>query len=625
MDDENLHFAKNLKYLHKIHPALAYQITYTDPVDLRFCKTHAGELNLVRSYENRIYHYHSTINARHEAQEWFQSLDLHQATVIFVYGIGLGYYYEAAKMWLKKNPHRRLVFLEQDPGVLHRLCATELGHDLLKNPQVQLFLFQDFLSDKALINELSWSYFESSSTISCLKLYEEANHEGFIQLRHQLLYEFELKRDFVHEYLNFGIHFFRNFYPNLLELPHAHSGNALFNHFSQVPAIICGAGPSLNKHLESLSSLKNRALLLAGGSALNAMIPKGIIPHFGAAIDPNIEQYRRVAIAQPFRIPFFYRNRLFHEALTAITGPRLYLTGAGGYETARFFEDRLKIEGEDLEEGHNVVNFSIQIAHALGCNPIILVGVDLAFTNQRFYADGISDNLNLDENELLKPAALGEDHVLKEDIYGKPIYTFWKWVAEAKWISDFAEHHPETTFINSTEGGLGFKGIPNVPLQEAIGKYLTEPKQAIESIDKTILEHSFKKISKNKIIKLLREFKESLKNCILLISKLESETDRLIEAVRKKKTCPAELSPPAMIILEGELEEQVAYQYLLEMFNQVFIRIHHREIQELQSPKRKIAKKNRAEKQLLLRKQRLNFLRDVAQVNRDLIFHTLAR
>ena len=37
------------------------------------------------------------ISALNEAQEWFQSLDLHLATVIFVYGIGLGYYYEAAK------------------------------------------------------------------------------------------------------------------------------------------------------------------------------------------------------------------------------------------------------------------------------------------------------------------------------------------------------------------------------------------------------------------------------------------------------------------------------------------------------------------------------------------------
>lgn len=148
MDQSPRYFTKNLNYLHKTHPSLAYQISLTDPEDLKFCKTDKGEDNLVRSHENRFYHYHSTINARQEAKEWFQSLDLHLATVIVVYGIGLGYYYEAAKPWLKKHPHHMLVFLEQDPGILHRLCETELGTRLIKDPQVQLFLFEISLAIK---------------------------------------------------------------------------------------------------------------------------------------------------------------------------------------------------------------------------------------------------------------------------------------------------------------------------------------------------------------------------------------------------------------------------------------------------------------------------------------------
>ena len=44
---------------------------------------------------------------------------------------------------------------------------------------------------------------------------------------------------------------------------------------------------------------------------------------------------------------------------------------------------------KDLEEGHNVVNFSLSIAKALGCNPIILAGVDLALTDEKAYPPGI--------------------------------------------------------------------------------------------------------------------------------------------------------------------------------------------------------------------------------------------
>ena len=42
--------------------------------------------------------------------------------------------------------------------------------------------------------------------------------------------------------------------------------------------------------------------------------------------------------------------------------------------------------------------------------------------------------------------------LLKTDIYGKPIYTLWKWIAEANWIGDFAKAHPDITVINATEG-----------------------------------------------------------------------------------------------------------------------------------------------------------------------------
>ncbi len=213
-----------------------------------------------------------------------------------------------------------------------------------------------------------------------------------------------------------------------------------------------------------LPALKERALLFAGSSALNALIPKGIIPHFGVAIDPNLAQYSRVAVTQPYAVPFFYRNRLFHEALKAIKGPRLYLTGSGGYDIAHWFEEQLHIEGENLDEGHNVVNFCLEIAQALGCNPIILVGVDLAFTNQQHYADGIIANLNLTEEDFKTAGDFESTPLLKKDITGQPVMTLWKWITEADWISKFAHRYPETMILNATEGGLGFQDIPNLTL-----------------------------------------------------------------------------------------------------------------------------------------------------------------
>ena len=47
-------------------------------------------------------------------------------------------------------------------------------------------------------------------------------------------------------------------------------------------------------------------------------------PHFAAGIDPNSAQYDRLSTNTAFEVPFFYRNRLFHQAFKTIHGPRLY-------------------------------------------------------------------------------------------------------------------------------------------------------------------------------------------------------------------------------------------------------------------------------------------------------------
>lgn len=615
-------FNKSLQVLQRTHPPLAHQLAMTDPSDLKFCWTEEEEPNLKRNYEGKTYYYHSFISARKEAQAWFHSLDLHLATVIFVYGLGLGYYYEAAKAWLKQHPHHALIFLEEDLSVIFRLCETDLGWQLLKDPQVQVIFLRDSHSNKSIFNELTWSYYETSYIISCLRFYQEANPEGFLQLQHEINYHFERKKVVVDEYLNLGVVFFRNFYPNLLELPHAYWGNGLFNCFSQVPAIICGAGPSLNKNLHLLSKLKDRALLFAGGSALNALIPKEIIPHFGVAIDPNIYQYSRVAVTQPYTIPFFYRSRLFHEALTAITGPRLYLNGEGGYATPNWFEQQLDIEGEELDGGHNVVNFSLQIARALGCNPIILIGTDLAFTNEEYYANGIAANLNLTEEDL-KIHTPENPAVLTKDIYGKPIYTLWKWITEAEWISDFAKNYPDLTIVNATEGGLGFQGIPNLLLKEAAEKFLQQPRSEIAKIGEEIQKYSLNHITKDDIIELLQKMKESLDHSVLLFSKMLEEIDLMMDQIEQGNLFPPNLRSSAMMLLESDIEEEIAYSYLLEIFGKIFIHLHHRNIQDLQSSKKRLSKKKRVLQKLELDKQRFVFLRDVARFNRELIQRTL--
>lgn len=589
-------FEKNLELLRKKNTKLAYQIAHTDPSALEFCQTKHREINLKRTFENQTYYYHSSNNALKEAQEWFQKLNLADSTVLFVYGIGLGYYFEAAKEWLDHDEKRHLVFLEEDLGVLYRLFEIERGTAILKHPQVKIYTFSDVLEDNEIFNEIAWTYIYCPFTVSFLSLYQEVNPDGFSSLHHRLNHDAVQIRALVEEYLQYGVAFFRNFYPNLLELPKAYSGNGLFGQFKNVPAIICGAGPSLNKNLETLRTLSQQALIFAGSSALNALIPKGVIPHFAAAIDPNSAQLKRVEAAEGSNVPFFYRNRLFHDALKAIDGPRLYLCGTGGYEVAEWFENELGLEGDNLDEGHNVINFCLSIAHALGCNPIILVGVDLAFTDQQPYADGVATNLKLTPDDFKRGTDFESTPIIKQDIHGQSVETLWKWVTEAEWISDFAKEHPEISIINATEGGLGFKEVPNIPLQEVT---LNSKEDFYKRVQQAIKEQKLPKtISKARIFELMLVMKESLEQCV-------KHLDALMQEMGNLKS--DELETHKTHLIEMAIEDEIAYRYILDTFNMIFLRVNHRVIQELSNAPHK--------KKIDLHLRRLQFLKDVARVN----------
>jgi hypothetical protein len=618
------YWKKNLSLLEKINPRLKYQVSTINPEQVEFCETELNEPNLKRTYQGQIYCYHSQKGALEEAFNWFKGLNLHHIDVLYVYGIGLGYYYEAAKAWLKQNPQHMLIFLEEDLSVFYRLFETERGTDLLKDRQVQLIYFQDILTDKALFNELSWTYFSSSFLISSLKLYAEANAEGFLALHHYFFHDAVQKKVLVDEYLQYGIMFFRNFYPNLMALPESYLGNELFGKFKDVPAIICGAGPSLHKNINLLKTLTDRALIFGGGSALNALAAKGIIPHFGAGIDPNKGQYERLQTSRVFNLPFFYRNRFFHEALQAISGPRLYLTGSGGYEISNWFEEQLGITGECLDEGHNIVNFCIEIAHALGCNPIILVGMDLAFTNQQVYAEGVIENSNLSQEHITKNLDFDSELILKKDIYNQPIYTLWKWITESEWTSEFATNHPNLTILNATEGGLGFKGIPNQTLQEVSEKHLNTSYQFKEWIQKEINKYSLSSCRLEKIIELMKTFQQSLIQCAKQFDVLREEMTEIANSIKKGQEIQLSLQSPTVTLLEMEIEENMGYQYLLDIFNSIYVRIHHRTIQDLQLKKQRLSDKKRALKKIDLQLQRLLFLKQVALINIELINRNLS-
>ena len=556
-----------------------------------------------------------------EAQAHFAELDLHKVQVLYVYGIGQGAFYEAARPWLKKDQRHRLVFLEDDLGVLISFFQTELATRLLQDSHVQLLHFENLNDTEAVFEVLYWNFALTRIVVTALPSYAKDHAELYGKLRHKITYDAAVKNALVDEYLRYGGAFFINFYQNMLSLPGSYLGNKTFGTFRKVPAIICGAGPSLAKSLPILKDFMDKALVFAGGSALNALNAAGLQPHLGAGIDPNPAQFERLSGNQAFEVPFYYRNRMYHDAFEMIRGPRLYITGCGGYDVSDYFEERLKIEHEFLDEGHNVINFCLQMALQLGCNPIIFVGMDLAFTGMQSYAPGVEENVQFDPESYVDIDDFDAKPLLLKDIYGDPLYTLWKWVAEADWIGEFAKEHPELTILNATEGGLGFPGVPNFALKEVAEQYLEREYPISDRLQSEIQNSRMPRVTFPKVTKLMHELRESLVRCISGLDILLEETKSTLNQIKMDKQLPVNLQSGRAALVETDLAEEVGFQYVLEIFNQVQARLYNRNLQEL----KQATERKRFVTKLQINEKRFIFLRDVAKVNVGLIDLALER
>ena len=554
-----------------------------------------------------------------EAAEWFQGLNLGQAEVLYIFGVGQGHYYEAARVWLEQGLNHHIVFLENNLSVIHRLFGTERGSAIVRDPQVTLIYFDDIRDQEGDLEVVYWNFIMRPMKVSALKEYTRTQKKLLDELDHKIHYDAAIRNAMVDEYMQFGFVFFKNFYPNMRLFSESFLGNDLFGKFEKVPAILCGAGPSLEKQLLLLKDLTDKALIFAGGSAMNVVTAAGIKPHFGAGIDPNPEQYKRLSEGNIEGIPYFYRARMYHDAFKQIDGPKLYVTGAGGYDVAEWFDERFGLSTEFFDEGHNVINFCAHIAHKMGCDPIIFLGMDLAFTGMKAYSGGVVEDATISEEEILDTGDLDTTAIVRKDIYGQPTYTLWKWVAESEWVSDFVEENPTINLINATEGGIGFPGVPDMELKEVVERYLQESMPLYDKVSEEIVKTEMPQLTEEKVVEAMETLAASLERTIDQLDTLEAEEQKTKEQIIATRNVPDALQSGIAALAETDLNEEIGFKYVLDIFNAVFTRVVNRDIQEIRINSQGLPEHEIAQKKLDLAIKKTRFLRQVARANKELI------
>jgi len=540
---------------------------------VRSCR--GGEENLF--CEEGGYFLHSNYNPIKEMEKEFSTLSWLEMNLLYIYGVGLGYAVDAAAEWLKSSPKNQIVFLERDARVIARLAKSARGKSVLENPQVHVYILPSEPEERAkLCDECSLYFYGCKFAFAALPIYQTRYSEDYVAIQKLLHEKHAVMAAGSREFLDYGIVFFKNYFKNIIDLPKCHDGTALWGKFKGVPAIICGAGPSLDKHTETLKDIKNRAIIFAGGSSLNALLAKGIRPHFGASLDPNPQQYDRIRRQERQEIPFFFKMRMNHDAFKSLHDAKLYLPGNPGYPITSVLDQRLGIESEDIVEGYNVLHMTMDLARKMGCNPIIFVGMDLAYTGMKLYAGDVVTFSELSEEDMKREIGDENHAIVRNDIYGNPIYTLWRFVKESEFTSYYCTQFPDVTWINATEGGIGAEGVVNCDLKQVFTEHLKNQYDLRNWIHCEI-EGNPLKCDTEQIQSFLKEIQEGFLNCEKQFKAIQENLKQLKIATFKRQKDKINSLSDKIKSIQKELKKEKIFTECLDLMHEYRSLLSNRE------------------------------------------------
>ncbi|MHA2179821.1 MAG: 6-hydroxymethylpterin diphosphokinase MptE-like protein [Promethearchaeota archaeon] len=303
--------------------------------------------------------------------------------------------------------------------------------------------------------------------------------------------------------------------------------------YKNKPAVVISTGPSLAKNIHLLiGENRKKVIVIAVAQALRVLLAYDIVPDFICTVDYGEVNYEHFDGLMDVDVPLVALNRSYDKILAEWKGHK-FIVGAyvPGYEKLGI---GVISEKGQLEQGGSVSHMAFALASHLECNPIILMGQDLAYEDDKSHIPLVDagGKVKVDDDGILKWEITDKKSILKEkggeyvmsDVklvpgyYGGLVKTN---VGLLSFITAFEaifKNMKDVIVIDATEGGAYIKGSKRMTLKTALRKYAKW------------------KINKRKINKYLCFIPEHHKIIEETIPKLEDEVNilkRIIESVDK--------------------------------------------------------------------------------------------
>lgn len=270
-----------------------------------------------------------------------------------------------------------------------------------------------------------------------------------------------------------------NFQANLEHLKGAYGIASLIGSLPNVPVILVGSGPTLDRNIEELQGLENRALIITACSALAALQKHGIHPHISIMSD-SLENNSRCLDGVDVENYNFVIDSFVHPNsvdILAKRAKRLYWYNTPDIDGCPFTGVLPQWTGYIgvLASGGCGATAAWSLGVSVcGCNPNVLVGMPEAFYDpQKQYAQVVT------ETHAVTPYTTEVE--IHTDPWGWRCYTNKAYRSFALWFHDAFSRIPGT-HVNCSEGGIIKEGCLIMPLEECKRRFLTAQYADIEGV-----------------------------------------------------------------------------------------------------------------------------------------------
>jgi hypothetical protein len=419
-------------------------------------------VNIVIHKNNENYMVCDHNNPLDQAQQWLEkSIDASNKVEI-VFGMAMGIHIE---LLMDKYPEKKILILE---------------------PSVELLIYLISSRDMTKIFNKCWLLLEEDFDIflkNFMLLYWDARNKGIFKLQAINVYSIvfdkvwnEFREKFKKQMNALIVDtstrkmktelWLKNYISDIRRLKEASNADGFLGKFKNMPGILVSAGASLEGNVHLLKDIKDKCLMLSASSARLSMKQHSVSPHMFMTVDADEGEKRIVENVDNDNEYMVYSNQLTPKSLEIYDGKKIFINYNSDFYTTNFLA-WAGIQSGAVMSAPSVANTCFDFLYRLGCNPIIFVGQDLAFTKNKQYAGKIDYGVDMQEDEFKNAG-----YPVVEDICGNQVYTMPSFLAMRNCFEDQIRQakleNPDLVVLNCTEGGLNIEGADNKRLEDVI-------------------------------------------------------------------------------------------------------------------------------------------------------------